>query len=78
MYIHTEEVVDIAYVAGMVRVRVKAIGPLHDTPVDEREVESLVPDNPHWPYASIEDKESDEAAGLPPPTVNGMCISESR
>lgn len=70
VYIQSENVMDVAYVAKKVRVRVKAIGPLPDLTEQER-VQVTVKDNPHWPYASAEDKEKDKAAKLAPPRVEG-------
>lgn len=70
VYIQSENVVDVAYVAQKVRVRVKAIGPLPDL-TDRERVHVTVKDNPHWPYSSAEDKEKDEAAKLSPPKVEG-------
>ena len=73
VYIHSEDVVDVAYVANKVRIRVKAIGPLREG--SEREsVGGAVEDNPHWPFASEEDRERDTAAGLLSPKVEGVCI----
>ena len=69
VYIQSENVVDVAYVAKKVRVRVKAIGPLPD--LNEQRVHVTVKDNPHWPYASAEDKEKDKAAKLTCPKVEG-------
>ena len=72
VYIHSEDVVDVAYVAQKVRVRVKAIGPLRDSS-QQTEVHTAVQDNPHWPYASAQDRERDEAAKLLAPQVKGVC-----
>ena len=73
VYVHSEDVVDVAYVAGKVRVRVKAIGPLRVS--SEREVVcGAVCDNPHWPFASEEDRERDLAVGLPSPNIEGVCV----
>ena len=71
VYIHSEDVVDVAYVANKVRVRVKAIGPLREA--SERETVA-VEDNPHWPFASEEDRGKDVAAGLPSPKVEGTLF----
>ena len=71
VYIHSEDVVDVAYVANKVRVRVKAIGPLREG-LEREVVSGIVEDNPHWPFASEEDKEKDAAVGLPSPMVEGM------
>ena len=71
VYIHSEDVVDVAYVAQKVRVRVKAIGPLRDSS-QQNEVYTTAQDNPHWPYASAQDRERDEAAKLLPPKVEGV------
>ena len=72
VYIHSEDVVDVAYVAQKVRVRVKAIGPLRDSS-QQNEVYATAQDNPHWPYASAQDRERDEVAKLLPPQVEGVC-----
>ena len=94
VYIHSEDVIDVAYVENRVKVRVKAIGPLRDSPSQqdalvgveaegpacdsssqqEGGVSSAVDDNPHWPYASGEDEERDNAAGLSAPQVEGVCV----
>ena len=73
VYIHSEDVVDIAYVANKVRVRVKAIGPLREA-AERETVSGAVEDNPHWPFASEEDREKDMAAGLPTPKVEGTVF----
>lgn len=75
VYIQSENVVDVAYVEKKLRVRVKAIGPLPDSTQQER-ARVTVKDNPHWPYASAEDKEKDKAAKLAAPKVEGaLCVS---
>ena len=35
---------------------------------------TAVDDNLHWPYASAEDEQRDNAAGLSAPQVEGMCV----
>ena len=65
--IHSE---DVTYVAHKVRVRVKAVGPLQTGSRNG----STVEDNPHWPFASAEDREKDLAAGLPSPQAEGMGV----
>ena len=77
VYIHSEDVVDVAYVGNRLRVRVKAIGPLKDSLIDQ-EMCAPVEDNPHWPFASAEDKERDMAAGLSTPLVEGVYTHNIR
>ena len=76
VYIHTEDVVDVTYVKNKLHVRVKAIGPLRDaaTSDDQVEVPPSVEDNPHWPFASADDREKDRAANLPSPNVEGVYV----
>ena len=74
VYIHTEEVVDVSYVANKLRVRVKAIGLLQDSSHMCHRGLPVIEDNPHWPYASAEDRERDNAANLPAPTVTGIYM----
>ena len=63
--IHSENVVQ---VGSKVRVSVKAIGPLA--------VGGEAEDNPHWPFASEEDRQKDLAAGLSCPKVEGaVCVN---
>ena len=76
VFIQSEDVVDVAYVARRVRVRVKAIGPLRDS-LAPAEVVVAVEDNPHWPYHSEEDRQWDQAAQLPTPHVEGEGEGET-
>ena len=75
VYIHSEDVVDVAYVSQKVRVKVKAIGPLRDS--SELQEVARPEDNPHWPYRSAEDRQRDEAAHLPAPQVEGEGEGEA-
>ena len=70
VFIHSEDVMDMAYFSQRVRVRVKAIGPLRDS-LGPVEVVVAVEDNPHWPFHSEEHKQRDQAALLPTPRVEG-------
>ena len=72
VYVHSEDVVDVAYVSNRLRVRVKAIGPLGDGSRQGVVGTAPVEDNPHWPFVSAEDREKDIAAGLPVPRVEGL------
>lgn len=61
VYIYKEEVV---CSGKRVRVRIRAIGPLEEVHSGE------VKDNPHWPFASEEERTMDQSAGLPDPQTN--------
>ena len=53
VYIHTEDVSDVAYVSGRVRVKVKAIGALSDAPRPQPDVPDPPKPLPTAPLAQV-------------------------